>query len=218
MVANNVDLPIVADDEESAVGTEWHQEAIGSFAEMLREVSRRRGKEWGICEQIALTGLRLPDGQRYDPRPDVMVLSRPLPSGDVAAVPIEEVGVPLFILEVASTSTVGRDVGDKRLAYELAGVPEYLIFDTGGVLSTPVLAWTLVGGMYVPWRATGAGRWQSASLDVHIVPEPPFLGVWDRGVDRIERAPDVRMRLEELEREVARLRKIAGDTRPIEER
>ncbi len=211
MVANNVDPPILADDEESVVGTEWHQEAIGSFAEMLREVSRRHGKEWGVCEQIALTGLRLPDGQRYDPRPDVMVLTRPLPSGDVAAVSIEEVGVPLFILEVASASTVGRDVGDKRLAYELAGVPEYMIFDTGGVLSTPVLAWRQAGSAYVPWRVTDGGRWQSTALDVHIAPEPPFLSVWDRGVDRIERAADLRLRLEELEREVARLRKIAGD-------
>src|SRR5439155_9519594 len=84
---------------------------------MLREVAERRGATWGVCEQIALLGLQYEDGSLYNPRPDVMVLAQPLPGGHISAIPLPEAGVPLFIAEVASDSTVGNDVGDKRLAY-----------------------------------------------------------------------------------------------------
>ena len=46
------------DTEESMVSTEWHQEAIGALADMLRDVADRRGVPWGICEQVGLSGLR----------------------------------------------------------------------------------------------------------------------------------------------------------------
>src|SRR5919204_1582342 len=115
------------DTEESVVGTEWHQEAIGALADMLREVAERRGATWAVCEQIALLGLQYKDGKPYNPRPDVMVLAQPLPGGHISAIALSEAGVPLFIVEVASDSTVGNDVndvGDKRLAYAAIGVPE----------------------------------------------------------------------------------------------
>src|SRR5438105_2445255 len=63
-----------SDTEESIVGTEWHQEAIGTLATMLRVVADRRGVTWGVCEQIQVLGLRKESGEEYSPRPDVMVL------------------------------------------------------------------------------------------------------------------------------------------------
>lgn len=113
---------------------------------------------------------------------------------------------PLFILEVASASTVGRDVGDKRVAYAMAGVREYMLFDPGGVLSTPLLAWRLEGTAYVPWHAAELGRWRSAALGIDIAPDPPLLAVWMEGAVPLETAPQARRRIEALEREVAALR------------
>ena len=57
------------DTEESVAGTEWHQEASGDAADKLREGGRRRGTSWGVCEQVALTGLRHADVAGPAPTP-----------------------------------------------------------------------------------------------------------------------------------------------------
>jgi Uma2 family endonuclease len=174
------------DTEERIVGTEWHQEAIGDTAGKLREGARRQGAAWGVCEQIAIAGLRHADGRPYDPRPDVMVLSRPLPSGSVSTIALVDVGAPLFILEVASRSTMGDDVGDKRQAYEAIGVPEYMVFDPdGALLSMPLLAWRLDGDTYVPWRPGGDGLWHSAALGLSLRATQPLLTVYDHAGQEI---------------------------------
>lgn len=160
---------LLNDTEESGVGTEWHQDAISSLVEMLREAARRRGASWGVCNQIALQGLRRQDGTAYDPRPDVMVLAQPLPSGRLSSITIAEAGVPLFVAEVASRSTVGNDRGDKRRAYEAIGVPEYVVFDPDGdLLPATIQAWRLEGGCTRRGgrRRTAGGtarRWRSRS-------------------------------------------------------
>ena len=168
------------DTEESIVGTEWHQEAIGALAIILRHVVERRGGAWGVCEQVALSGLRYPDGRPYDPRPDVMVLTRRFP-GDWASISLRDAGAPLFIAEAASDSTVNKDLDAKRQVYAAIGVREYVVFDpTGGVMSTPLLAWRLESGAYVPWQAEDDGWWHSAALDVSLQATQPFLGIRDR--------------------------------------
>jgi len=168
------------DTEESIVGTEWHQEAIGALAIMLRHVADRRGAAWGVCEQVALSGLRYPDGKPYDPRPDVMVLTRRFP-GNRASLSLREAGAPLFIAEAASDSTVGKDLDAKRQVYAAIGVREYVVFDpTGGVMSTPLLAWRLESGASVPWQAEDDGWWHSRALDVSLQATQPFLGIRDR--------------------------------------
>jgi Uma2 family endonuclease len=188
------------DTEESVVGTEWHQEAIGALADMLRDVAERRGATWGVCEQIALLGLQYEDGKPYNPRPDVMVIAQPLPGGHISAIPLSEAGVPLFIAEVASDSTVGNDVGAKRLAYAAIGVPEYVVFDpVGNVLSTPLLAWRLEAGGSVSWRPDADGSWRSGTLDVAFQATQPFLGVRDRDGTQIEPSREVRRRARQLE-------------------
>ncbi len=138
---------LLSDTEESVVGTQWHQEAIGGLADLLRAVADQRSARWGVCEQIALQGLWHEDGSPYEPRPDVLVLAAPLVSGDLASVPLAAVGAPLFIAEVVSHSTRANDLGDKRQAYAAIGAREYLIFDPSGhLLPTPVQAWRLGPG------------------------------------------------------------------------
>jgi Uma2 family endonuclease len=202
------------DTEESIVGTEWHQEAISALAGMLGEARRRAGAAWAPCNQIALTGLRRADGRAYDPKPDVMVLSHPLPSGALSSVALADVGAPLFIAEVASRSTVGADVGEKQQVYEAIGVQEYVVFDPdGALLSTPLLAWRLVEDAYVPWHAEATGLWHSTVLDVTLIPTQPIMGVRDRtgrGIDPPQRAwervDELEQRVRELEEDVRRLR------------
>ena len=162
--AYRVPSTLPADTEESIVGTQWHQEAIAALAEMLDEAAARCGAAWSVCNQIALAGLRRANGDPYDPRPDIMVLPRPLPSGSVSTVALADVGPPLFIAEVASRSTVGDDVSGKREAYEAIGVQEYIVFDPdGALLSTPLLAWRIDNGVYIPWRQESDGWWHSSA-------------------------------------------------------
>ena len=171
------------DTEESVVGTEWHQEAIGDLAQKLREAGRRHEAAWGVCEQIALVGLRHADGRPYDPRPDVMVLPRPLPSGRLSAIALGGTdGAPLFVAEVASRSTVDGDTGDKRHAYAAIGVAEYVVFDPDGALlpAGALQAWRLDGGAFVPWAAQADGWWYSSALGVSLQPAQPVLALRDR--------------------------------------
>jgi hypothetical protein len=167
------------DTEDSIVGVEWHQEAIGALAYALRVVKLRRGASWGVCEQVELSGLRRPSGRGYSPRPDVMVLAQPL-AGHRSAISLDEAGTPLFIAEVASSTTVRNDREGKRAVYAAIGVPEYVIFDAvGDVLAEPVEAWRLArpeDRAYVRWEPDAEGYWQGIALRPH----PPFLEVRDR--------------------------------------
>ncbi|HKC75614.1 MAG TPA: Uma2 family endonuclease [Chloroflexota bacterium] len=193
-----------SDTEESVVGTQWHQNAISALSDMLEDVARRRGATWGVCNQIALLGLQHEDGTPYNPRPDVMVLAQPLPSGHMSSISLGEAGVPLFIAEIASDSTVGNDVGDKRLAYAAIGVPEYIVFDPDGDLfSPPLRAWRLQAGGYVPWKPEADGSWRSAALDVAFEPTQPYLGMRDRDGRPIELPRTVRERAEHLEQQLS---------------
>lgn len=213
---------LLSDTEESVVGTAWHQDATSFLVDMLREAARRRGATWGVCNQIALQGLTHENGTAYDPRPDVMVLTRPLRSGRMSSITLEEAGVPLFVAEVASRSTVSNDRGDKRHAYEAIGVPEYVVFDPDGDLLPDVLrAWRLEGGVYTPWRAEADGWWHSASLEIALEATRPFLGVRDRDGQRIALPSAVRARAQQLEQEraeEARLRVVAEQERAEEAR
>ncbi len=197
---------LTLDTEESVVGTEWHQEAIGALADMLRAVADRRGAAWGVCAQVALVGLRYSNGLPYDPRPDVMILARPLPGGEVSSIPVTASGAPLFVAEVASVSTGGNDIGEKRRAYEAIGVSEYVVFDAvGNVLPVPLRAWRLRDGVYVPWAADADGWWHSVSLGIAFRATQPFLSVQDRDGTAILPSREVRRRLDAVEQERDRL-------------
>jgi Uma2 family endonuclease len=169
---------LLDDTEESVVGTEWHQEARGATAAMLREEADRRGVTWGVCEEIELSGLPRPGGTFYNPRPDVMVLAHPM-DGSQAAVALSVVSPPLFVAEIASESTLQNDREGKRIAYALAGIPEYLLFDPSGILlDAPIEAWRLPypgARVYQPWLPGPDGSWRSQALNVWFVPDPPFL-------------------------------------------
>ncbi len=171
------DLP--DDTEESIVGIEWHQEAAGAVAAGLASVAERRGASWGVCEEVGLAGLHHLDGRPYSPRPDVFVLAAPI-TGRTAEVALAEVGPPLLVVEIASERTWRNDVGDKRAAYEGAGVAEYVVFDPAGdYIAESVKAWRRdTEGRFEIWRAV-EDAWESAVLDLAFFVEGPLLRVRD---------------------------------------
>ncbi len=198
---------LMSDTEESVVGALWHQRSISTLADMLEDVSARRGAVWGVADQIAIIGLQHDDGTDYDPRPDVMVLRQPL-VGNPASVRLDRVGAPLFVAEVASDSTKLNDQGDKRQAYAAIGIPEYVVFDPdGSLLATPILAWRLENGSYVRWYAEADGWWHSTALDLSFRAAQPLLSVRDRDGVIIEPAGQLRRRMRQEEQ---RLRELAN--------
>ena len=191
-----------SDTEESIVGTEWHQEAIGTLATMLRVVVDRRGMSWGVCEQIQVLGLRKDSGEEYSPRPDVMVLPHPIEKRR-SSVHVSKIQTLLFIAEVASESTLVQDLVDKAYVYAQLSVPEYVVFDpAGSLLKGPIRAWRLdssAPSLYTAWLPDEQGRLYSAALDIAIEVMQPLLGVRDRDGRLIETAVAMARRLEELE-------------------
>jgi Uma2 family endonuclease len=205
------------DTEESVMGTQWHQEAIDALASMLVEVGRRQGQRWGVARGITLldTGARYPNGKPYDPKPDVMVLPQPLPDGDITGISLRDVGVPLFIAEVASKSTWNNDLSFKKEVYAFARVEEYIAFDPSGHFITPALqSWRLDNDTYTSWNAAGDGWWHSRALDVTFQAAQPFLAVRDRDgrhVSPPRRAFEREYRVEQLEQELAEARQLIAD-------
>jgi Uma2 family endonuclease len=197
-----------SDTEESIVGTEWHQEAIGTLATMLRVVADRRGVTWGVCEQIQVLGLRKQSGEEYSPRPDVMVLPHSIDKSR-SRVHVSEIQTPLFITEVASESTLVQDLVDKAYVYAQLSVPEYVVFDpVGSLLKGPIRAWRLASSApspYIPWPPDEQGHLYSAALDIAIEVTQPLLGVRDRDGRLIESAVAMARRLEAMEQRLHKL-------------
>lgn len=191
------------------MGTEWHQEAIGAVAAALRAVARRRAVSWGVCEQFQIVGLRKVSGEAYSPRPDAMVLPHEIDKSR-SGLPVADIATPLFIVEVASSSTATQDLVDKAWVYAQLGVAEYVVFDPdGAVLGGPVRAWRLASpsaALYTPWLPDAQGRLVSAALDITIEATQPLLSVRDRDGRAIATLADTQARLEALEQELGALR------------
>src|SRR5205823_2799487 len=60
------------DTEESIVGADWHQDAISSLRNGLRDVARARSWPWHVGDQLTLVAWH-PDGTIWRPKPDLMV-------------------------------------------------------------------------------------------------------------------------------------------------
>ena len=219
------------DTEESIVGADWHQDAIRSLCNGLRDVARASGGPWHVGALLTLVAWH-PDGSVWRPKPDLMVHPHagPTPRDEMNATTD---GLPTLIVEVASPSTYLSDVnvsaptkgrrdakGYEYLAWPL---PEYLVFDpTGAYLPEQVRAWRVVEGRVQEWPPDAAGRYQSRLLGVSFRPEGFFLRIVDPGgnpvpldhekADTIARLEQERTeairRAEQLEQENAALRAV----------
>jgi Uma2 family endonuclease len=177
------------DTEDSIVGADWHQDAISSLCNGLRDVARVGSWPWHVGDQLTLVAWH-PDGSAWRPKPDIMVHphSGVVPRNEMDAATD---GVPALIIEVASPSTYRSDVNisppsrtkpdAKGFEYLTWPLPEYLVFDpTEAHLPGQIRAWrTDNTGRPREWRPDVAGRYQSRTLGVSFRPEGFFLRIFD---------------------------------------
>lgn len=203
-----------SDTEESVVGTEWHQEAIGTLATMLRIVKDRRDAAWNVYEQLQILGLRKESGAEYSPRPDVIVVPQAIDKSR-SSIHVSELETPLFIAEVASVDSLAQDLVDKVYVYAQLGVPEYIVFDPiGTLLHGPIRAWRLdatAAPAYTLWLPDEHGRLYSTALGITLLVRQPFLGVRDQDAREIESARVMARRIEELEQRLRDLEQRVSD-------
>lgn len=175
------------DTEESILGADWHQLAIGHLRNSLARVARATTLPWHIGYQLTLVAWHS-DGARWRPIPDIMV--HPFAGPELRTeMDAHCDGVPALIVEVASRSTWHIDVemdptardGAKAYEYLALGVAEYLVFDPEDkYLPGQVCAWRQSGRHITTWTPDQEGRYHSTELGIAFVPEGLFLRVIDR--------------------------------------
>ncbi len=208
------------DTEESVVGVRIHQDNINSLAATLRDLFEELGQPWGVGTNITLLGLTRPDGTAYEPMPDVLIHPRPV-TYEMSAIDVQQAGLPWLVIEVASRSTVRRDVGEKAATYARHGIPEYLVFDPFGDLlgtqrgiaaGTQLWARRLprdgqgqpVAGAYEPWEPEADGRWHCLTPPgLSFAPRGLWLEVWDAQGQPVPRISEERRLRREAERRQA---------------
>ncbi|HZS86601.1 MAG TPA: Uma2 family endonuclease [Chloroflexota bacterium] len=208
------------DTEESVVGVRIHQDNINSLAATLRDLFEELGQPWGVGTNITLLGLTRPDGTAYEPMPDVLIHPRPV-TYEMSAIDVQQAGLPWLVIEVASRSTVRRDVGEKAATYARHGIPEYLVFDPFGDLlgtqrgiaaGTQLWARRLprdgqgqpVAGAYGPWEPEADGRWHCLTPPgLSFAPRGLWLEVWDAQGQPVPRISEERRLRREAERRQA---------------
>ena len=199
------------DTEESVMGSDLHQAAIGEFHASLYEYAEALAASgvppWYVSTQVTVI-VSLPERERpWQPKPDVFVVqgveAHPRTSYDTRT----EGPMPPFILEVASESTWRYDVGEKAVLYGAVGVQEYLVFDpTTTFLGSSLRGWHRTVDGWVPWLPVeskdGQQLWHSTLLGLTFHAEGLLLRVDhpERGTLPIRR--DLRRQISRLEQEL----------------
>ncbi|HZS87361.1 MAG TPA: Uma2 family endonuclease [Chloroflexota bacterium] len=160
----------VADDTEDAPwmtmnDAQWRN-ATALYAS-LDAYARQHAVSWYPGGMLPLT-YRLPGESR--PRqvaPDVFVARVPLRGR--SSLPVDEEGMPPFVLEVVSSSSVQRDLEEKTEIYRLLGAQEYAIvrLDVAGPRLEGYRRGT--AGAWEVWAPDAQGRLWSAVLGLWLV-------------------------------------------------
>ena len=88
--------------------------------------------------------------------------------------------VPDFAMEFSSKGTYRNDLGRKMELYASLGIQDYFLYDAEGLyLSSPIMGFTLVDGLYVPISANPDGGLHSAVLGLDFHVGDVGLGIYD---------------------------------------
>ena len=92
----------------------------------------------------------------------------------------EEGKVPDFVMEFSSKTTYQNDLTDKKVLYAALGIPNYLLYDAEALyLSSPLMGFRLVEGVYVPMQIGDDGRIHSDVIGLDFVIQENRLRVYD---------------------------------------
>ena len=92
----------------------------------------------------------------------------------------EEGKVPDFVMEFSSKGTYRNDLGSKMELYASLGIQDYFLYDAEGVyLSSPIMGFTLVDGVYTPISAGPDGGLHSTALSLDFSVGEVGLGIYD---------------------------------------
>ena len=92
----------------------------------------------------------------------------------------EEGKVPDFVMEFSSKGTYLNDLGSKMELYASLGIRDYFLYDAEGVyLSSPIMGFTLVDGVYTPILESPNRRLHSTALNLDFSVGEVGLGIYD---------------------------------------
>ena len=88
--------------------------------------------------------------------------------------------VPDFVMEFSSKGTYRNDLGSKMKLYASLGIQDYFLYDAEGVyLSSPIMGFTLVDGVYTPILESPNRRLHSTALNLDFSVGEVGLGIYD---------------------------------------
>ena len=88
--------------------------------------------------------------------------------------------VPDFAMEFSSKGTYRNDLGRKMELYASLGIQDYFLYDAEGLyLSSPIMGFTLVDGLYAPISAGSDGGLHSTALGLDFYVGDVGLGIYD---------------------------------------
>ena len=131
----------------------------------------------------------------------------------------EEGKVPDFVMEFSSKGTYRNDLGSKMELYASLGIRDYFLYDAEGLyLSSPIMGFTLVDGVYTPIAAGPDGGLHSTALNLDFsVGEVVGLGIYDPVADTWLQTPAesaiARAEIAETRAEIAETRAEIAETR-----
>jgi len=131
---------------------------------ILRLHIEQRQLPWYLASYLKITMRRPVTGEPLEAAPDLLVTEgeeRLRTSWNIAA----EGKPPLFVLEVASTKSWGRDTRGKPQIYAAMGVAEYAIFAPERKRGPQLFGYRRdAAGQFVDWRADRQGVLRSRAL------------------------------------------------------
>jgi Uma2 family endonuclease len=169
---------LLADDTEDApwmVMGDLQFWSASQFAASLRSYAHQRRLPWYVASMHPIQYSWPNTADKKTLAPDVyvaFVAERARSSYDVEA----EGQFPAFVLEVVSPSSQIRDTQNKRRAYEMLGVKEYVLFTPRANAPSMLSGYRRnAEGKFEPWRQDANGRLKSEVLGLTLLVDGDLL-------------------------------------------
>ena len=210
---------ILEDDTEDApwmVMSSLQWAATSDFYQSLHEHFERTAQPWFVAGMMPILYDWPGVTRKRQLAPDIFVA--PGPERPRSSFDSDAEGFPPFILEVVSPSSVGRDEGDKLIAYDMLGAREYALFTPNADDISKLAGYRRdASGRFEPWPRDENGRLWSEILGLYLVPRGAALRLETREgqllptfKEAMEARVEAEVEIERLRQENARFKREAG--------